>query len=346
MGRGLASVIDLLFPLTTMNFQAPIVFLAPVALLFLWMVRKPRTGGIVFPSKSLLADLPRSLRQQLRGPVLGTLAVCAVVAMTIAAARPQRVRIHSGSEANRNIMLAIDVSPSMGAQDFSSMVGRTSRLKAVKNVVAQFISERKDDRLGLVVFGGAAFLQSPLTTDHALVRELVERLQVGMAGEGTAVGDGLGVALKRVQALPAQSASVILLTDGVSNAGQVNPIKAAKVAQDLGIKVHTVGIGSEREVTVSQPGNIFSNVMQRVVEFDEKTLKEIAQLTGGTYFSASDVSGLERVYQEIDRLERSEENVQDRILAEELFVPYAVAALVSYCLYVLLALTVFMKVPE
>jgi Ca-activated chloride channel family protein len=225
------------------------------------------------------------------------------------------------------------------------MFGSITRLQAVQGVVSKFVERRAGDRLGLVVFGGGAYLQSPLTTDHGLVKQLVEQLQVGMAGEGTAIGDGLGVALKRIRALPAKSASVILLTDGVSNVGQVNPIKAAKIAADLGIKVHSVGIGSERAVTIRSPGNILSNLVQRHVEFDEETLKEISRITGGVFFSASDIEGLERVYEEIDKLEQSDEEAQEQVVAEELFVPYALLGLLAFLLYQILALTVFLRVP-
>ena len=337
---------NLLFPFTTMSFQSPAVLLLPFVLLFILITRKALRPAAPCPSGTLLRGLPRSIRQRLRPPVLGALGVIAIVCLSIAAARPQKVQILANQQDSRNIMLAIDVSPSMGAQDFAALFGSVSRLRAVKEVVAQFIEGRRGDRLGLVVFGGGAFLQSPLTLDHTLVRQLVERLQVGMAGEGTAIGDGLGVALKRAETLPAKSASIILLTDGVSNAGSVNPLKAAKVAADLGIKIHAIGIGSKRAVTVMQPGNILSNLMQRQVEFDEDTLKEIARLTGGTYFNAEDVEGLKDVYAEIDRLERTQEEEESNLIAEELFIPFAALGLLAYVFYLLLAQSIFMRIPE
>jgi Ca-activated chloride channel family protein len=337
---------DLLYPFTTMSFQAPAVLLVPFLLLFLLLTRKGHAASAPCPSAKILAEVPRSLRQKLRAPILGILGTLAVLFFSIAAARPQRVQVLTSQKESRNIMLSIDVSPSMGAQDFAALLGSVSRLRAVKEVVAQFVEARKGDRLGLVVFGGGAFLQSPLTLDHVLVRQLVERLQVGMAGEGTAIGDGLGVALKRAESLPAKSASIILLTDGVSNAGSVNPLKAAKVAADLGIKIHAIGIGSSKPVTVIQPGNILSNLIQRQVEFDEDTLKEIARLTGGTYFNADNVEGLQEVYAQIDRLERSAEEESTNMIAEELFPPFAAFGLLAYVFYLLLAQSVFMRVPE
>ncbi len=337
---------DLLYPFTTMSFHTPLVLLVPALILFLLTVQRRVKTGAVFPSVAVLEGLPQSWRQRLRTPTLMLLMAATVVSWCVAAARPQRVSLISSPNQSRNIVLAIDVSPSMGARDFSGMLGSVSRLRAVQSVVGKFVEARKGDRLGLVVFGGGAFLQSPLTTDHEMISKLVERLQVGMAGEGTAIGDGLGVALKRAKALPAKSTSVILLTDGVSNSGQVNPLKAAKVARDLGIKVHTVGIGSERAVTVVQPGNIFSNLVQRQVEFDEETLKEIASLTGGAYFSASDIEGLEGVYDQIDLLERTADEDNEQVLVDELFPIYAIWGALFYGLYLLMSLTVFMRVPE
>lgn len=337
---------SLLYPFTTMSFEDPWLLLVPAVIFFLLIAEQSTKRAVVVPSASLYAGLPRSFRQRLRTPVLALLLACSVMGWSIAAARPQRVSVEERVQEGRNIVLAIDVSPSMGARDFSAVLGSVTRLRAVQGVVTKFVEERKGDRIGLVVFGGEAFLQSPLTPDLTMIQALVERLHVGMAGDGTAIGDGLGVALKRVRALPAESATVILLTDGVSNVGQVNPLKAAKVARDLGIKVHTIGIGSEQAITVMQPGNIFSSIMRQQAEFDEETLKEIARLTGGTYFSASDVEALEGVYEKIDALERTRETDEGAVLVEELFVPYAIFGSVSYLLYLALALSVFMRVPE
>lgn len=337
---------NLLYPFTTMSFEDPWLLLVPALILFLLVADRSRKRAVVVPSGSPYAALPVSIRQRLRTPVLSLLLACSVVGWSVAAARPQRVTMQERVQEGRNIMLAIDVSPSMGARDFSAVLGSVTRLRAVQEVVGKFVEARKGDRIGLVVFGGEAFLQSPLTPDVRMIQALVERLHVGMAGDGTAIGDGLGVALKRVRALPAESATVILLTDGVSNVGQVNPLKAAKVARDLGIKVHTIGIGSKEAITVMQPGNIFSSFMRQQAEFDEETLKEIARLTGGAYFSASDVEALKGVYEQIDALERTPEADERAVLVEELFVPYAIFGTVSYSLYLLLALSVFMRVPE
>jgi Ca-activated chloride channel family protein len=276
--------------------------------------------------------------------VLSFLATGFLAAITVAAARPQHVTISTSPYAARNIVLALDISRSMSTDDFQSRSGNISRLEGVKQVVDQFIEARAQDRLGLVVFGSNAYLQSPLTLDHNVLQDLVSRLDVGIAGDGTAMGDGLGLSLKRIQEIEGSSKAVILLTDGVSNAGHVNPLKAAKVAKELGVKVHTIGIGSSSTISTVQRG-FFTQQLMAQAEFDEATLQQIADITGGVYFNANSIEGLEKVYAQIDKLERSENTEPERRVVEELFMPYASAALLLYLLYVALARTVFLKVP-
>jgi len=336
---------NLLYPFTTMSFAYPLILLAPFLLWFLAVFKKPKQPALTYPELKILKAAPLSLKLRLRALILPPLLVCFVLFLCLAAARPQKVTALEQKLEARNIMLVIDVSPSMGAEDFLLGGRAVSRLKAVKAVVSEFIKARSGDLLGLVVFGGRAYLQAPLTFDHQLIQSLVERLEVGIAGDGTALGDGLGIALKRMKNLTAKSQAVILLTDGVSNAGQVNPLKAAKVARDLGVKVHTIGIGSDKPVVTQLPGGIFSSRLRAQAEYDEQTLKEVADLTGGVFFNASSLEGLNQVYASIDKLERAPGNDAPRIVAQELFVPYAALALGCYLLYVILANTVFRRIP-
>jgi Ca-activated chloride channel family protein len=268
--------------------------------------------------------------------VLATLGFAAVVLFTVAAARPQRTTVFESQTEARSLVLALDISRSMATADFGGVFGHrhVSRLDAVKAVVRRFVGERSDERLGLVVFGNAAYVQAPLTRDYSVIEELVARLQVGMAGDGTAMGDGLGLAIKRIADLPARSRAVILVTDGVSNSGQVNPLKAAEVARDLGIKVYTIGIGGLADDTGGQTR-----------EYDEPTLREVARITAGTYLNAATVGGLEEVYAEIERLERVDIDVPETRIIEELFAPFLLAALLCYGAYGALARSVFRRIP-
>ncbi len=337
-------MMHLIYPLTTLSFAYPQAFAFPLVLAFLYLTSKNPAEAVLTPSISDLAKLSPSVRMRLRTPILGCLLSVFVVLLTIAAARPQKPSVLASPYEARNIFLVLDLSRSMSTVDFGSRSLTVSRLSGVKTVVEKFIENRPHDRIGLVVFGGHAFLQSPLTLDHGLVQELVRRLEVGIAGDATAIGDGLGLALKRIQDIEGKSKAVILLTDGVSNAGQVNPLKAAKVAKTLGVKVHTIGIGSAGTILNIQPG-LFAHGATQAAEFDEKTLTEVAQITGGVYFNADSTEGLEKVYSEIDHLETSVSEESEQRITEEFFPQYAAAAALVYLAYLLLARSIFLKVP-
>lgn len=328
-----------------MRFAYPLAFLIPFAILAIRAFRRRPTGAVPYSQAKLLKDVPPSFRLRARAPVLGALSIAALVLLSIAAARPQTVRAVEEPTMTRNLMLALDTSKSMATADFSVGYRAVSRMAGAKEVTVQFINARKGDRIGVVVFGQNAYVQAPLTLDHGLVAQLVEKLDVGVAGDGTALGDGLGLALKRLSEIPAESKAVVLMTDGVSNSGQVNPIKAAKVARDLGVKVHTIGIGSSGDSRI--PGSILGSpfFQPRQAEFDEKTLREIAEVTGGVYFNADSAKSLEAVYAEIDKLEKTAADSPIREVPTEMFLPFAVAGLLCYMAYALLANSFFMKIP-
>ncbi len=344
-------MMDFLYPLTTMSFAYPWLLLAPISVGFCMFIRHRRSAAALCPAVGALAQAPGRIRIVLRRFSLGLLGLVTVIMLSLAAARPQRITIADQLNNGRNLVLALDVSPSMSATDFRSGGRRMTRLSAVQQVVTDFIDARPFDRMGLVVFGGRAYLQSPLTRDRSVLKNLVGRLEVGMAGDGTAIGDGLGQSMKRIEEMRKSAgqadipAAIILLTDGVSNAGQVNPIKAAKVAGDLGIKIYSIGIGSKEPVTVSLPGGIFTQQVQAQAEFDEETLREMADLTKGKYFNAMSLEDLSKVYREIDKLETSAQDEPGAPIVEELFWNYALIALSAYALYVALTWTVFLRVP-
>ncbi len=322
----------------------PYFLFVPAAIGFLFLFTRAHCPGVLTPSISTLKEIPQSLRQLLRLPLLGALSVAAVAALGVAAARPQKVSIMREERESRNLILALDISKSMLTADINSSAGLISRITAVKQVVDEFVQAREGDRVGLVVFGSGAFLQSPLTLDHELVSQMVNRLEAGMAGDGTAIGDGLGLSLKRIADIPSGAKAVVLITDGVNNSGQVNPLKAALIAKDLAVKVHTIGIGSDSS---AQNGGLFDllNGQAPRAEYDEATLRKIAESTGGVFFNASDLEGLGKVYREIDALETTKDDQPERRIVDELFPFFSALALGSYLLYLLIAHSIFMKIP-
>jgi Ca-activated chloride channel homolog len=328
-----------------MSIAYPLAFLFPLLIAILYLLNRGTTHAVNYPSLSELVKISPSWRIRLRKPVLSLLSALFVVCLALAAARPQKVTTLQEDYKSRNIMLALDVSKSMGTQDFKSRGGFVQRLEAVKAVLDEFIHARERDRIGLVVFGSSGFLQAPLTRDHNLVRQMIDRLEVGLAGDGTAIGDGLGLSIKRIADIPTGAKAIILLTDGVNNSGQVNPSKASLVAKDLGIKVHTVGIGTNATLASPGFGDLLMGARPMRAEFDEALLKEIANATGGVYFNASDIEGLTKVYEEIDKLEETESEEPERRIVDELFLNFAAGALFAYLAYLVFSQTIFLKTP-
>jgi Ca-activated chloride channel family protein len=330
-----------------MSFAFPAAFMAPfVYLLLRLLARRSPTESVTAPSTSMLRALPVSIRLRLRTPTLLALEAAIITSLTVAAARPQRVTIVEQPKLARNIMLVIDTSNSMSGEDFPTKLGMTSRMEGVKTVVAEYVRSRHGDRVGLVVFGNTSYLQSPLTGDTLLVEKLVEQLQPRMAGDGTAIGDGLGLALKRLRDVEGRSKAIILMTDGVNTAGQVSPLKAAQIAREFGIQIHTIGIGTG-SVSLGQGtfGALLGGRAGPVADFDEATLKEIARLTGGVYFNATSLEGFKDVYRQIDALDQTEEQQPEKPIIHELFAPWALTALGLLFLSLILQQSLFRRFP-
>jgi len=274
---------------------------------------------------------------------LGVLLRIAVLTLIIIGlARPQ-----SGSTESRrstdglDIMMVIDTSGSMRAQDFVIAGERPTRLEVIKAVIAQFISERPDDRIGMVVFGTEAFTQAPLTLDHNVLLRFLERVKVSMAGDATAIGDGLGTALKRMKDVEAKGKVVILLTDGTNNAGRLDPVAAADAAKTLGIRVYTIGVGKQG----TAPMNIDGTMRQVPVEIDESLLKRIAETTDGKFFRATDTEALIGVYATIDKLEKTRAEIKQFRNYEERFAWFVWPAIVLIFAEFGFSLTRFRKIP-
>jgi len=262
--------------------------------------------------------------------------IIALGLLFIAMARPQSMlKEEKVSTEGIDIVIAMDISGSMLAQDF-----QPDRLGAAKKTAKSFMDDRKDDRIGLVVFAGESFTQCPVTTDHAILKVLTDKLESGMIADGTAIGMGLGTAVNRLKESTSESKVVILLTDGVNNQGLIDPLTAAETAKEFDIKVYTIGIGTTGKAPYPARDVFGRTVLQYMnVQIDEKLLREIADMTGGQYFRATNNKSLEGVYEQIDKLEKTEVEVTSIKRYAELFHPFAIIALVLLSLDLLLRFT-------
>ena len=328
-----------------MQFASPyfLWLLAVIPLVVVYYVWRTRQGGASIQVSTIdgVAEAPRTVRYYLRH--LPFALRCAAVALLIVAlARPQSV--DEGSTSNTegiDIVLAIDISTSMLAQDL-----QPDRIQAAKQVAGNFITDRPGDRIGLVAFAGEAFTQSPLTTDQGTLQTLLGRLRSGVVEDGTAIGDGLATSINRIKDGKAKSKSIILLTDGSNNTGIVAPLTAAEIAKKLGIKVYTIGVGTNGTAPYPQI-NMFGRIeyVPTPVVIDEETLKQVASITGGKYFRATGNKVLSEIFDEIDKLEKPELDVRHFSHTEDCYLPWAIAALGLFLLELLLRVTYLRTIP-
>lgn len=331
--------------LNNIQFVHPLFFglLVLLPLLGWWYRRRyaHRYATLQMPSLEGVARRG-TWRSKLRR-ALPVLRALAVITLIIALARPQRTLQEEEVKAEGiDIMLAMDLSSSMLARDFEP-----DRLEVCKRVAQEFVDKRTYDRLGLAVFAGEAFTQTPLTTDHKIVKEFLAGLECGVLEDGTAIGMGLATAVNRLKESPSASKVVILLTDGVNNAGYIKPLTAAEIAQEFGIKVYTIGVGSNGDaltpVSRRSDGRYIFGLAR--VEIDVDLLEDIAEMTGGRYFRALSEEGLEDIYDEIDSLEKTEIDVTVVRRYTELFSWFAWASLLLIIVEVLLRYTVLRTIP-
>ncbi len=279
--------------------------------------------------KNALINLPFLLR------------LLALSCIIIALARPQVKFDERESEGEGvDIILCIDVSGSMTAQDFSP-----NRMEAAKAVAENFVDHRTSDRIGIVIFSGESFTQCPLTTDHYVLKAQIEQIRNGLLEDGTAIGSGLATSVDRLRSSKAKSKVVILLTDGINNGGLIDPATAKEIAKTFKVKVYTIGVGTDgyAATPINTPLGI---VMQNEkVAIDEKLLQNIAAETGGKYFRATDNKSLENIYNEIDHLEKSKVQITTFHRSTEKFYPFVFAAMALLLLEILLRYTVFKKFP-
>lgn len=328
------------------TFGTPLVLLLLILLPFLAQ-RLSRGDGTAVKYSSL--DLFKGVRpgRSLRARrILMGLRLAALALLIVGLARPQYGRkLTEITSEGVDIVLALDTSRSMEAMDFTLSGRPASRMDVIRHVVDDFIRKQEGNRLGLVVFGSEAFTQVPLTLDYGVLLSFVDRLETGMAGDATAIGSALSVATNRIKDLKAKSKVVILLTDGASNAGPVAPLDAAKAAATFGVKVYTVGVGTDGMAPMPRQtplGTFYESVK---MDFDEETLKQIAAETKGTYYRATTTEGLQEVYDTISTLEKTEQKVKEHMDYNELYAPFVLAGLAFLLAEVLLANTRFRKLP-
>lgn len=331
-----------------MRLHDPIALLLLVVLPLVWWLRKrSRTSTTIrFPSLGPLSTGPAGWRTRWRWVPIA-LRAAVLVLLVLAASRPQFGRIQTRfTGLGIDIMLAVDISSSMLAEDFTLEGQRANRLEAVKSVVTDFIAGRGGDRIGLVLFAARPYTQCPLTLDHGWLQQNLQRAQIGMIEDGTAVGSALATAARRLESSDAESKVIILLTDGQNNAGKISPETAADAARALGIKVYTIGAGTRG--LAPYPGrDFFGNVVYQPVQvdIDEGTLTRIADATGGQYFRATDTASLQQIYKSIDQLERTEFEAPAYYEWRELYPWFLFPALLLLLIEVALANTVLRRLP-
>lgn len=296
-----------------MSFASP-QWLWGLAVLPIWLVlalrRARRAPSATLPMPGLASIRGLVTLRSLAAPrVPLVLRMLVLALLLVALARPQSGRAGTKVRAEGiDIVLAVDTSGSMRALDLddsANLAARRTRLAVVHDVVKKFVTGRPNDQVGLVVFGESAFTLCPLTLDHDMLQESIGRLEIGMAGNATAVGDGLGIALKRLERSKATSRIVVLLTDGRSNAGELTATQAAAMARALGVKVYTIGAASTGPAPVLMDTPFGPQVGEVKADLDEASLRQIAETTGGQFYRATDAAALEAVYAQIDRLEKT-----------------------------------------
>lgn len=309
-------------------------------LIMIWHIikHKENTNTILFSATKNINTKPTIKQRLIHTPFI--LKIIAFSLLIIALARPQSsISWEESTTSGIDIILAMDISGSMLAQDL-----KPDRLEASKNVAMEFISKRINDRVGLVIFAGESFTQCPLTTDHNVLINLFQDVKGGMVDDGTAIGMGLATSVNRLKESQAISKVIILLTDGINNSGMVPPLTAAEIAQKFGIRVYTIGVGTEGFAPYPFQTPFGIQYQDVEVKIDEKTLQDIATLTDGKYFRATNNNSLKEIYKDIDKLEKSKIKITEFHKRSEKFLPFALWALTLLFLAFILQITYFKKI--
>lgn len=316
-----------------------LLFLVWIPLIW-WYVRRYRNASPSLGLSSLTAvsSLPTSWKVWVHHFCF-VLELFAIGAVIVALCRPQsHDSFRTSSVEGTDIVIALDISGSMSADDF-----KPSRFAAAKDVAQKFVNKRENDNMGLVVFSGESLSLMPLTNDRAALLAAIQNVKMGDLQDGTAIGDGLASAVNRVAQGKAKSKSIVLLTDGTNNAGDVPPSTAAAIAKQKGIRVYTIGVGTNGTIAIQDPYGFSTTTME--TKIDEESLKAIAQTTDGKFFRATDEGMLRKVFEEIDELEKSRLDVTRFTRTEENFTPWIVGAMCAFSLMLLLRYTVVRRIP-
>lgn len=316
-----------------------LLLLLPLLIWYAVKYKAKRKATLRLSTIEQIRKTPRSLKARLR-PLMLVLECIAFVAIVIALSRPQQTNTTENINSKGiNIVLCMDISGSMLSEDF-----KPNRIEAAKKIAVQFVKERPADRIGLVVFAGESYTQCPLTIDHNVLIEQLEKIHSGMLVDGTAIGMGLGTAVDRLRHAEGKSKVVILMTDGVNNTGKIDPQTALELAKAYQIKVYTIGVGTEGEALfpVQTPMGIQKQMLP--VQIDEPLLKQIATQTGGQYFRATNNKKLADIYHTIDQLEKTKIKVNAFKEYKDLFFPFVFIALGALVLSLILRLTWFKSI--
>lgn len=321
------------------GFLYLLIFIGPMVVWYILYHRK-MVVQLYIPDMSAFRNSAGTFRVYLRHfPFV--LRIIAFFFIVLALARPQSSNnFQNVTTEGIDIIISMDISSSMLAEDFTP-----NRLEASKNVAAEFISGRPNDRMGLVVFSSKSFTQCPLTTDHTVLINLFNGIQFGMIEDGTAIGEGIATGINRLKDSPAKSRVMILLTDGVNNSGAVDPATAAEIARLYGIRIYSIGIGTigKAPYPFQTPFGIQYQTIDVVI--DEPLLKEIAGMTGGKYFRATDNQKLKEIYQEIDLLEKTKFDVKEYKKRKEEFFIYLLIGVIAFAFELFISKTILRKAP-
>lgn len=326
-----------------LQFRDPVFFILVLGLIPLYfLISRKKRPALIFSTASWLSK--QSFSWRLTGyRFMPFLQIAGLVLMICALARPQSVTAEREFQTSGvDIVIALDISGSMLAEDFKP----ENRMAVAKMEAANFIRGRQHDRIGLVVFARKAFTQCPLTLDYDVLTKLLSEVKIGMISDGTAVGMGIATAVNRLRDSKAKSKVIILITDGDSNAGNIDPITAAELAKTFGIKIYTIGVGKGGLVPFPVNDPLFGKrYVQAPIEIDEMVLKRIADITGGKFFRARDPKGLADTYETINKLEKTEIKVKEFRTYDELFYYFLIPAILLLVIHSILSQTLFTKVP-
>jgi Ca-activated chloride channel family protein len=332
------------FDFKHITFAHPQFFLLllviPFLLFWYYTQKQKKQSTMILSTLKDISNLAMPLKVKYKG-VLNILRLLSFLFLTIALARPQNSKVNESiNSEGLDIVMSMDISGSMLAQDF-----KPNRIEAAKKVAQEFIENRPTDRIGLVIFSGESFTQCPLTTDQNVLKEQLLNVKSGLLEDGTAIGMGLATAVERLRNSKTKTKVIILLTDGVNNSGLIDPITALEIAKAYKIRVYTIGVGSEGSAPYpvkDQFGQ--TSIQQMPVQIDEALMQRISRETGGKYFRATNNNSLNRIYNDIDKLEKTKIEINSYKRYSELFFPYAFLALFCIMLELVLRYTYFRSI--